>query len=69
MFSLTKGDLSYALYGITPFSDFFSLSKDDLWEALAEYPEARRSLGGGRSGGGGAQQAHDGVRDSAAHAC
>ena len=25
-------------------SDLFSLSKDDLWEALAEYPEARRSL-------------------------
>ena len=26
------------------FLDLFSLSKDDLWEALAEYPEARRSL-------------------------
>ena len=26
------------------FSDLFSLSKDDLWEALSEYPEARKNL-------------------------
>ena len=24
------------------YSDLFSLSKDDLWEALAEYPEAKK---------------------------
>ena len=24
------------------YSDLFSLSKDDLWEALTEYPEAKR---------------------------
>merc|ERR1719195_604416 len=26
------------------YSDLFSLSKDDLWEALAEYPEAKKNL-------------------------
>ena len=26
------------------YSDLFSLSKDDLWETLAEYPEARNAL-------------------------
>merc|ERR1719278_2293872 len=26
------------------YSDLFSLSKDDLWEALEEYPEARKNL-------------------------
>ena len=26
------------------YSDLFSLSKDDLWEALEEYPEAKRAL-------------------------
>ncbi|XP_023319465.1 cyclic nucleotide-gated cation channel subunit A isoform X2 [Eurytemora carolleeae] len=26
------------------YSDLFSLSKDDLWEALSEYPEAKKSL-------------------------
>jgi len=26
------------------YSDLFSLSKDDLWDALTEYPEARQSL-------------------------
>ena len=26
------------------YSDLFSLSKDDLWETLEEYPEARRAL-------------------------
>ena len=25
-------------------ADLFSLSKDDLWEALTEYPEAKRNL-------------------------
>ena len=24
------------------YSDFFSLNKDDLWEALSEYPEAKK---------------------------
>jgi cyclic nucleotide gated channel alpha 3 len=24
------------------YSDLFSLSKDDLWDALTEYPEAKR---------------------------
>ena len=24
------------------YTDLFSLSKDDLWEALAEYPEAKK---------------------------
>jgi hypothetical protein len=28
----------------TCISDLFSLSKDDLWEALTEYPEAKRNL-------------------------
>ena len=27
------------------YSDLFSLSKDDLWEALAEYPEAKKKYG------------------------
>ena len=26
------------------YSDLFSLSKDDLWETLEEYPEARKAL-------------------------
>ena len=26
------------------YSDLFSLSKDDLWEALEEYPEAKKAL-------------------------
>ena len=26
------------------YSDLFALSKDDLWEALGEYPEAKRQL-------------------------
>lgn len=26
------------------YSDLFSLSKDDLWEALSEYPEAKKNL-------------------------
>ena len=26
------------------YSDLFSLNKDDLWETLAEYPEARNAL-------------------------
>ena len=26
------------------YSDLFTLSKDDLWEALEEYPEAKKNL-------------------------
>ena len=26
------------------YSDLFSLSKDDLWETLEEYPEAKKAL-------------------------
>ena len=26
------------------YSDLFSLSKDDLWETLEEYPDAKRAL-------------------------
>ena len=33
------------------YSDLFTLSKDDLWEALEEYPEAKKNLLVGKCSG------------------
>ena len=33
-----------AVFRAKGYADLFTLSKDDLWEALEEYPEARKAL-------------------------